>query len=53
LQIFYIDSDLSFYYYLRKSTAALENSIDQRYRPYSSGISAPGRNFILALKVGF
>ncbi|HEA30451.1 MAG TPA: TonB-dependent receptor [Leeuwenhoekiella sp.] len=34
-------------------TAALENITDQRYRPYSSGISAPGRNFIVALKVGF
>ncbi|WP_031426990.1 TonB-dependent receptor [Flavimarina sp. Hel_I_48] len=34
-------------------TAALENITDQRYRPYSSGISAPGRNFIVAVKVGF
>lgn len=31
-------------------TAALENITNQRYRPYSSGISAPGRNLILALK---
>ncbi len=31
-------------------TAALENITDQRYRPYSSGIAAPGRNLILALK---
>lgn len=31
-------------------TASLENITDQRYRPYSSGISAPGRNLILALK---
>jgi len=31
-------------------TASLENITDQRYRPYSSGISAAGRNFILALK---
>jgi len=30
--------------------AGMENLTDQRYRPYSSGISAPGRNFILALK---
>lgn len=30
--------------------ASLENITDQRYRPYSSGISAAGRNFILALK---
>ncbi len=34
-------------------TAALENITDQRYRPYSSGISAPGRNFIMALRYGF
>ncbi len=31
-------------------TATLENITDQRYRPYSSGIAAPGRNLILALK---
>jgi len=31
-------------------TTALENFTDQRYRPYSSGISAPGRNLIIALK---
>ncbi len=31
-------------------TAALENITDQRYRTYSSGISAPGRNLILSLK---
>ena len=31
-------------------TAALENITDQRYRPYSSGISAPGRNLILSFK---
>jgi len=30
-------------------TATLENITDQRYRPYSSGLSAPGRNFILSL----
>lgn len=30
-------------------TATLENITDQLYRPYSSGISAPGRNIILAL----
>ena len=27
-------------------TASIENILDLRYRPYSSGISAPGRNFI-------
>ena len=31
-------------------TASLENITDQRYRPYSSGITAAGRNLILALK---
>jgi len=31
-------------------TAALENITNQRYRPYSSGIAAPGRNLIIALK---
>ena len=29
--------------------ASLENITDQRYRPYSSGISAAGRNLIVAL----
>ena len=33
--------------------AGLENMADKRYRPYSSGIVAPGRNFILSLKVHF
>lgn len=28
--------------------ATLENIADRRYRPYSSGISAPGRNFTLS-----
>lgn len=31
-------------------SATLENITDQRYRPYSSGIAAPGRNLIIALK---
>ena len=30
-------------------TATLENITDQRYRPYSSGITAAGRNLILSL----
>lgn len=34
-------------------SAGVENLTDQRYRPYSSGIVAPGRNFILSLKAGF
>jgi len=31
----------------------VENILDKHYRPYSSGISAPGRNFLLALRVSF
>lgn len=34
-------------------TAGLENITDQRYRPYSSGIVSPGKNFILALRAAF
>ncbi len=30
---------------------AVENILDKHYRPYSSGISAPGRNFIFSLRV--
>jgi hemoglobin/transferrin/lactoferrin receptor protein len=33
--------------------AGLENITDQRYRPYSSGLSGPGRNFIISLKAHF
>ena len=32
---------------------ALENILDHHYRTYSSGISAPGRNFIVAIKASF
>ncbi len=34
-------------------TVSLENITDQRYRPYSSGISGAGINAILALKYAF
>lgn len=34
-------------------SATLENITDQRYRTYSSGIAAPGRNFIAAVKYSF
>ena len=34
-------------------TGGIENLTDQRYRPYSSGISGPGRNFILSIKCNF
>lgn len=33
--------------------AAAENLLDQHYRPFSSGVSAPGRNFILTLRSSF
>lgn len=34
-------------------SAGLENITDQRYRPYSSGLVAAGRNFILSLTAKF
>lgn len=34
-------------------SGGIENITNVRYRPYSSGITAPGRNFIAALKVSF
>ncbi|MGB5942308.1 MAG: TonB-dependent receptor [Leeuwenhoekiella sp.] len=36
-----------------KTTLSVENITDQRYRQYSSGISAPGRNLILSLRYLF
>ncbi|MFD0863452.1 TonB-dependent receptor plug domain-containing protein [Sungkyunkwania multivorans] len=36
-----------------EATASLENITDQRYRPYSSGIAAAGRNLIFALRYNF
>jgi hemoglobin/transferrin/lactoferrin receptor protein len=33
--------------------AGVENITDQRYRPFSAGISGPGRNFVLSLKAEF
>ncbi len=34
-------------------SAGVENLTDQRYRPYSSGLVAPGRNVILAVRANF
>jgi hemoglobin/transferrin/lactoferrin receptor protein len=34
-------------------SGGVENLTDVRYRPYSSGITSPGRNFILALRASF
>ncbi|MEP5613419.1 MAG: TonB-dependent receptor, partial [Cyclobacteriaceae bacterium] len=33
-----------------KANVALENILDKHYRPYTSGISAPGRNFLISLR---
>lgn len=35
------------------ASVGLENLTDQRYRPYSSGVTASGRNFILSLRTNF
>ena len=34
-------------------SAGIENITDLRYRPYSSGITAPGRNFFASVKASF
>ena len=34
-------------------SAGVENITDQRYRPYSSGIVAPGRNMIISFRCQF
>ncbi|MDX1627605.1 MAG: TonB-dependent receptor [Fulvivirga sp.] len=34
-------------------SGGVENILDRHYRPYSSGISAPGRNFILSVRGSF
>ncbi len=44
------------HYFIQKNikiTGAIENITDQRYRVYSSGISAPGLNFIGSLSFNF
>jgi hemoglobin/transferrin/lactoferrin receptor protein len=33
--------------------AGIENILDRNYRTFGSGLSAPGRNFILALRSSF
>ena len=33
--------------------AGVDNILDVRYRPYSSGIVAPGRDFMVALRANF
>jgi hemoglobin/transferrin/lactoferrin receptor protein len=34
-------------------SAGIENITDRRYRPYSSGISGPGHNFVLSVRTNF
>lgn len=34
-----------------RMNAGIENITDQRYRPYTSGIVSPGRNFVLSLQL--
>lgn len=34
-------------------SSGIENLTDKRYRPYSSGISAPGRNFVFSVRANF
>jgi hemoglobin/transferrin/lactoferrin receptor protein len=34
-------------------SGGIENILDKRYRPYASGISAPGRNFIFSVRASF
>lgn len=34
-------------------TGGVENLTDQRYRPYSSGLAAAGRNVVLSFRAGF
>lgn len=34
-------------------SAGIENITDQRYRPYSSGLAAPGRNIVVSLRINF
>ena len=46
--------NFKFGYYLNKKTKlnfGIENITDKRYRPYSSRLTAPGRNIILAIQV--
>lgn len=46
-------------YYLRKinkaisASVAVENILDTHYRPFASGVSAPGRNLILSINTKF
>jgi hemoglobin/transferrin/lactoferrin receptor protein len=47
-----INAKASYHYRLATLTLAWENMTNQQYRTYSSGIVAPGSNFIVSLRVG-
>jgi hemoglobin/transferrin/lactoferrin receptor protein len=47
-----IRTEYRFTAYLQ-ANAGLENILDRHYRLYSSGLSAPGRNFYLSLRANF
>lgn len=52
----WITLNLKTSYRLRENiyiAAGMENISDRRYRPYSSGITAPGRNVAVSLRAGF
>ncbi|CAG5080569.1 TonB-dependent receptor plug domain-containing protein [Parvicella tangerina] len=41
----------SYQYRFIHVSAGVENILDKRYKPYSSGIAAPGRNFVISLRL--
>ena len=52
----WLTNNISFIYninYLAKINFSCENVFDIHYRSYSSGISAPGRNFNIGLNMSF
>lgn len=50
--VFNLRTEYTFNQYF-KVQAAVENILDYHYRYFASGISAPGRNFVLALRANF
>jgi hemoglobin/transferrin/lactoferrin receptor protein len=45
-----LNAKASYTYKVVTVDVGIENILDKRYRPYSSGITAPGRNFIVSLR---
>lgn len=48
-----LNAKASYTYRITTLSIGLENITNQRYRPYSSGIVAPGSNIIISLRVGW